>query len=281
MRNFTQSELMPCAYITKQRQRVKQSNDIVYLENDDEFEIELFNPTTKKFLAEIKLNNNSIGRGIVLRPGERIFLERFTDDFARKFSFKTYMVEGGSAEVKRAIANNGDLEVKFFKEILRPKIKQPTLFTNRVRYDSNLGFDSTTYSAGINEPIGMASCSFTANMKDFSVIDYAQQETHRGILGKELNSRSFSINTAGPAGKNETKSIETGRVEKGSTSNQKFEIDTDSEFSMLSNNIVIWKILPKSQAPVRNEDIVIYCSKCGMKRKKRSDNFCSKCGTKY
>ena len=40
---------VPSAFVTKSKQRVKQhSNQIIYLNNGDEFEIELFNPTTNK-----------------------------------------------------------------------------------------------------------------------------------------------------------------------------------------------------------------------------------------
>jgi len=46
----------PCAYVTKGRQRLKQYGNTVYLNNRDEFEIELYNPTTSKVLAEITLN---------------------------------------------------------------------------------------------------------------------------------------------------------------------------------------------------------------------------------
>ena len=88
----TQRETVPVAYVTKGRQRVKQfsghGNGSVYLRNGDEFELELFNPTTSKVLAKISLNGKSLGSGIVLRPGERVFLERYFDE-AKKFLFET------------------------------------------------------------------------------------------------------------------------------------------------------------------------------------------------
>jgi hypothetical protein len=58
----------------------------VYLNNGDEFEIELFNPTISKVMAKIDLNGISIGPGVVLRPGERVFLERYINE-AKKFLF--------------------------------------------------------------------------------------------------------------------------------------------------------------------------------------------------
>jgi hypothetical protein len=247
MTKFTQNELMPSAYITKKRQRVKQFNDTVYLENNDEFEIELFNPTITKYLAEIKINNNSIGIGIILRPGERVFLERFTDDQSKKFCFKTYTVEGNNIAVRKAIENNGNLEIKFYKEIINqvilplwkpyyPKLNTPT-------YDINY----TT-----------ATSSYVTDMLSTSVTNFCCSNSPK---------------------EKKSKIIETGRVEKGSVSNQKFNTDYNSEFSIYSNHIVFWKILPKSS--IHNEDIIIYCGKCGAKRKRKNHAFCPICGEKY
>lgn len=84
--NYTTSKgsVVPQSFITKGKQRLKQHIDTVYMNNGDEFEIELFNPTQQKVLAKIELNGKSIGSGIIVRPGERVFLERYLDE-ARKF----------------------------------------------------------------------------------------------------------------------------------------------------------------------------------------------------
>ena len=108
---------VPQSFITKSKQRLKQHIDTVYLNNGDEFEIELFNPTQNKVLAKIEMNGNSIGNGIILRPGERVFLERYLDE-AKKFLFETYVVNGNNKEVQDAIENNGDVVIKFYNEIL-------------------------------------------------------------------------------------------------------------------------------------------------------------------
>ena len=76
----------PEAFITKGKQRLKQNIDTVYLSNGDEFEVELYNPTQNKVLAKIEMNGNSIGAGVILRPGERIFLERFLNGIINSFS---------------------------------------------------------------------------------------------------------------------------------------------------------------------------------------------------
>ena len=110
----------PSAYVTKGKQRIKQYDKSVYLNNGDEFEIELFNPTQNKVLAKIEINGNNIGgSGIVLRPGERVFLERYLNE-AKKFLFETYKVNGSNSDVLKAIENNGDLSVKFYSEYIQP-----------------------------------------------------------------------------------------------------------------------------------------------------------------
>jgi len=108
----------PTAFITKGKQRLKQfsNKSIVYLHNGDNFEIELFNPTTSKILVKIFIEKQNVSQGgIILRPGERVFIERFLD-IDKKFKFSTYEVNGNNSQVKEAIKNNGLIEVKFYKE---------------------------------------------------------------------------------------------------------------------------------------------------------------------
>ena len=132
---------VPQSFITKSKQRLKQQIDTVYLNDGDEFEIELYNPTQNKVLAKIEMNGNSIGNGIILRPGERIFLERYLDE-AKKFLFDTYVVNGNNEEVKQAIANNGDVVIKFYDEVKIPtyNVNSGTVTIN----NPNFGWGSTT-----------------------------------------------------------------------------------------------------------------------------------------
>jgi hypothetical protein len=80
-----------------------------------------------------------------------------------------------------------------------------------------------------------------------------------------------------PIGK---KSLETGRVEKGSDSNQSFTYDSTS-FNTYPSTTNWWKIKPKSTQVITKEDLVTYCTECGSKRKKDTHKFCPHCGTKY
>ena len=76
------------------------------------------------------------------------------------------------------------------------------------------------------------------------------------------------------------RSLETGRVEKGSNSNQSFTYDSSS-FNSYPSTTNWWKIKPKSTQVVTKEDLVTYCTECGSKRKKDTHKFCPQCGTKF
>ena len=77
-----------------------------------------------------------------------------------------------------------------------------------------------------------------------------------------------------------TKSIETGRVEAGSSSDQKFEY-VNKSFDYYAFHTVECKLLPISQKINTAEDINIkrYCTNCG-KKSIKTDKFCSQCGNK-
>src|SRR5210317_1858925 len=112
--NYSMESGTPYAFITLNKQRVKQNGRNVYLKNGQQFELELFNPLNKSVLAKIKLNGNYLsGGGIVVKPGQRIFLERHLDT-PKKFKYETYKVNLSSNEVLTAIQNNGDVSVEFY-----------------------------------------------------------------------------------------------------------------------------------------------------------------------
>ena len=74
--NYTTAVSKPNAHITKKKSRLKIYNGhVVFMEDKDNFEFEIHNPTTKTVLCKIKLNGDYISQsGLVLRPCERIFL---------------------------------------------------------------------------------------------------------------------------------------------------------------------------------------------------------------
>jgi hypothetical protein len=189
--SINSGSVVPQSFITKSKQRLKQHVDTVYLNNGEEFEIELFNPTQNKVLAKIELNGVSIGSGIILRPGERVFLERYLDD-AKKFLFETYTINGGDDEVLTAIKNNGDVTVKFYKE-LTPLWDYSWVTTGVFNQTNSGGFVKPTTTIGdrvyYNTNLGFSSDIFIPSMGD---------------------SKSMNVNASFSS------EVETGRVEKGS-----------------------------------------------------------------
>ena len=263
----------PQSFITKGKHRLKQHIDTVYLNNGDEFEVELFNPTSTKVLAKIEMNGNSIGAGIILRPGERVFLERYLDE-AKKFLFETYEVNGNDNEVQKAIMSNGDVAVKFYEE------QKITTFTN-VSYQpwygttlsntlsgSSTGISTITTTGGSFNPISTTSTNVNSTFTSGNTAFFNSSSSPK--LTRTLNMATLDA----------ISSTETGRVEKGSNSNQSFSTDY-SNFNSYPMTTNWWKILPNSQKLVTKEDLVTYCTECGSKRKKDTHKFCPQCGTKF
>jgi len=253
----TQRVTVPTVFVTKGRQRVKQYGNSVYLKNGDEFEIELFNPTTNKVLAKINLNGNSLGSGIVLRPGERVFLERYLDE-AKRFLFETYKVDPNDPNVSEAIKNNGNVEVEFF---------------NECNYSLSLTHDYPCYHYHYYD--------YPYHYHQYPYITYGSVSNGGGSLYSCSSSTIKScINEEQTVNTDFSGSIETGRVEKGSNSQQTFQYDS-TNFNTYYSWKTTWKILPESQKLFVKEDIKVFCTNCGSKRKKTSHVFCPNCGQKY
>jgi hypothetical protein len=266
----------PQSFITKGKHRLKQHIDTVYLNNGDEFEVELFNPTPIKVLAKIEMNGNSIGAGIILRPGERVFLERYLDE-AKKFLFETYEIDGGSEEAKNAIAKNGDVVVRFYEE---QKITTFNTVHYQPWYGTTLGNTLSGSSTGIST-ITTTGGSFNSTSTSTTGVNSTFTSGNTAFFNSSNMSNTFGgerrINNAVLSA---ISSTETGRVEKGSNSNQSFVTDY-SNFSSYPSSSNWWKILPNSQKLVTREDLVTYCTECGSKRKKDTHKFCPSCGTKF
>lgn len=260
-----------------------------YLKKGQEFEIELFNPTKDTIMAKISLNGKPIAQGgLVLKPGVRVFLDRYID-VARKFKFDTYEV-GNSDEVKKAIEDNGDFKVEFFRE------QQPivTTITTSNNWGNNWDIDkyyrdglfNTTGNAiniggsGISNGTYTSNCgsvsNYSADIQSVSAracldgLDFAPQELKRSAAPnlKTLKKRV------------QAKSIETGRVEEGSKSNQTME-KVYMNWESFPFHTLEYKMLPVSQKINTVEDIQVkrYCSNCGNKQKPNF-KFCPSCGSR-
>ena len=295
MKKVTVGRTEPVAFVTKGKHRLKQyKNSTVYLRNGDEFELELFNPTQDKVMAKVELNGNSLGAGIVLRPGERVFVERYLDE-ARKFAFSTYEVNGENEEVKQAIANNGDVRVLFYKESINYNYPSYTTWTTSwptwgdrtftdppvYDYPNTTTHKSNFYGAVSNSLDMSGSLDISNNMND-NVSTFTSQACMDGVLDFAPQSMKRSAPKGRKLSKSvkASKSVETGRIDKGSSSNQSFGHDY-STFNTYWTWETTWKILPLSQKPIVSADIKVFCTNCGTRQKKSSHKFCPNCGTQF
>lgn len=246
------------AHITTNRNRAKVYGSSIYLKDKQRFEIELFNPNTISYIAKIRINGKSISdSGIVLKPGQRVYLERFIDS-NNKFVFETYEIEK-SNEALNAVRDNGLVEVSFYPEMntYGTYTYMPT-FTTCNTYYTNTGVYGNSGSSGI------------------SGISY----TSDSFGGTTTNNFTCSVSNLSMESKSRSKSIETGRVEKGESSNQSFNQTTGS-FSFLPDSSVSYRLVPESEKPVEVEKIRNYCTGCGNRIRKETWKFCPSCGEKF
>jgi hypothetical protein len=241
---YNQISDKPCAYITKDKQRVKQFGQNVYLKDGSEFEVELYNPSRKTVLSKIKINGEFIkGGGIILRPGERVFLERYID-IPRKFKYETYTVDSTN-ETMNAIANNGDVEILFYEEqeVLELKINSyPTWNPTYINNNLTAPIGNNFYTSNVNYTSqSTMDVNLTNGLNDIlSFSNNPRSSKYESKYDQKPRSRSFA---------KKSKSIETGRVEQGSSSNQSFKT-VSKNFNSWAVSTSVWKILPDSQRPV-------------------------------
>ena len=288
---------VPTAMIAVNKSRLKVYNNTgdmptYYLQKGQEFQIELFNPTTDVILAKIILNGNPISQGgLVLNPGQRVFLDRYLD-VAKKFLFDTYEVSS-SEEVKKAIEKNGDFKVEFYRERVEPKFN-PNYGTLTISSGTARGF-----SGNLNNTIGgYASTISNGNSETFtntsghigttalysSSVDtnFFDQNASKSFptLDSLDDTLSLDLPDVTRTLKSRSKSIETGRVEQGSHSDQKV-VTVDKKFEYWAFHTIEYKMLPVSQKINTVEDlqVKVYCTNCGAKLGK-GHKFCGQCGTK-
>jgi hypothetical protein len=275
---------VPTANIAVNKSRLKVYNNTgdlptYYLQKGQEFQIELYNPTSDVILAKIILNGNPISQGgLVLNPGRRVFLDRYLD-VAKKFLFDTYEVSG-SEEVRKAIEKNGDFKVEFYKE---------RVLNN---YDNNIVFGSYNSTAG--NPRCCTTNTFLTNGNGVTFTNTSNSIGTTALYSSSVNQNTPTLDSlnatlsfdtpdvirSSRTLKSRSKSIETGRVEQGSVSDQKV-VTVDKKFEYWAFHTIEYKMLPVSQKINTAEDINVkrYCTNCGAKLGK-GHKFCSSCGTK-
>ena len=242
--------LQPEAFITVKKNRLKLYEDKNhYLKSKSNFEIELFNPTSGKVLAKIWINDKLISAaGIVIMPGQRVFLERFLDD-PKKFQFDTYEVDDVK-ETEKARSKNGLVKVSFFGEV--------NTKSNYWNGTSNTLLLGNTSTSTLTTTTGV----------------YTGGVTFTNASNTIGSASTYCSNTA--AGPN-IRSVETGRVNEGKKSDQTFST-TSGNFSDYAWHSYEFHLLPESLKAVEASEIRNYCGECGVRIRKSSWKFCPNCG---
>jgi len=274
--NYATQVGKPTAHITKKKSRLKVYNGhIVFLNDKDNFEFEIHNPKQKSVLCKIKLNGEYISTsGVVLRPGQRVFLERFLDS-NNKFEFSTYEVKDTS-ENRSAIDLNGDVEIEFYDQ---QEVSNNFLYlnSNRTIYGSPSTTVPSYYGTTLTTTggVGYGTTTFTTqNSSNATFTSSVSSDTFRSkfdISSTLLNGKPNSL-------KNKSKSLETGRVEKGEQSNQSFT-NSYEQFNYYTSYTIKFKIQPIGIKNINVEERRQYCTECGTKTKSNY-KFCPSCGNK-
>ena len=252
---------MDClAEITVKRNSIRKYQNDYYLKNNQEFEILLKNNTQNVVIAIIKINGKRISNmGLVLKPGQKVYLERYFDE-NKKFLFETYKVDNNPS-TQTAIANNGNIEISFYKEkVIQPTYTYTTSNTSNYFKSKNNLFNSNMF--GSPDTYLRGSNNNTADNNIFTLTSFSTNQPSHEVTMDSLDE------------------IETGRVEKGGYSNQQFE-NYNGEFETLPFKTIMLKILPYSLKPLETRDLVEYCTNCGTKNRKGNYKFCPKCGKRY
>jgi hypothetical protein len=251
--------------VSNNRQKIYgEKRDLIYLDDGQEFEIELYNPTTISYLAKIYLNGKSISlSGLVLKPGQRYFLDRFIDE-KRKLVFSTYEVEN-TDEVKKAIESNGKIKVEFYPEQTPPLWYGGCTYTYYGGSIPTIGNNYYT-TGGLSNSLNI---SGTNLVNTGSTTSYSSLTTGNSSYSSSTSSQSVNMSMAA--------SLETGRVEKGGASDQSF-VSENGSYSWMSSYTSEYQIFPRSVKPIEVDEIRAYCTSCGTRIKKKTWRFCPDCG---
>lgn len=244
----------------------------VYLNDGDEFQLELFNPTSDILGCRIRINNRWMENILVIRPGERIWLERYLDRDSR-FKFKTYDIED-SAEAKAAAADNGKVTVSFYREK-----KAQTYITAYPLYEgwnTSITYSTPEWKADFSNKICTAGQDDTYYPPQFAFSNTVYTSASAG----EQDTVVPRLQPQFAAYATQDSYIETGRVEYGSKSGQSFTTEYGITFDDFPAMIETITLLPMSRKPFyKNDAEKRYCTQCGKKLSPKF-RYCPVCGTK-
>jgi hypothetical protein len=276
MTHYRLTDSMPSAIILSRNPRTSsldelktyQGNDI-FLNNGDEFQIRLFNPLSEKIGAQVSINGKTSQNLLVLNPGEDVVVDRFLDE-QRKMLFETYKYDKGNKAAVNAVANNGRIELRFFKEYV-PSLTVSTWGTGTSTIYNNPFITLTNGSNGFASGMGITTnCNnvFLSSTSD----TYKLQSDLSFVSDPELEIKSTK--------RFKTKSLkETGRVEKGGQSNQGFK-SVDIQFQSYAFHTIMYNLKPMSEKNSYDKEVREYCTQCRYRLRNDSWQFCPKCGEK-
>jgi len=234
-------------------QKIYKENTI-FLNDKQEFEIKFSNLSPNDVAVSIKLNGEKSNNLLVIKNGQKFVIDRFLDD-NKKMIFNTYDVDGNDTDVLNAIKNNGTVEISFYRKIQN---YQPINWFN-----SNT---TTTVFPNYNYP------TYTTNTGNVNINLSGSISTNQ--LYANNVSEYINLYSQSPV-------LETGKVEKGEKSKQEFT-STNGDFELIPFKTITYKLLHVSQKEtITSQDIRIYCTDCGQRKKKQHHKFCPNCGTKY
>lgn len=330
MTHYRMQDGMPSAIILAKNPRTSSLDELrtynentIFLNNGNEFQIRLFNPLSEKIGVKIGLNEKYSESFLILNPGQDVTLDRFIDD-QKKMLFETYSYESTNESAKKAIVNNGNVTIQFFKEKRVLPIFQSYggqflslsgSTTNGIVYNTHTNGTQNTY-LNLSGNVGMGNpnpnntltidnlnngtlnlTNININTSDYS--EYLAENINKPINYSDYTNTTVTTNTINNStytsgvdmnldfkSNQKTKSVrskslkkETGRVEKGTTSNQNL-IKVEVEFETTNFYEVSYNLKPVSEKDDSSVKIREYCESCSYRIRNTKYNFCPKCGTK-
>lgn len=241
---------LPGAWVVNPKDRGRKSikSDKIYLEDNSNFEIEIFNPLQESVLADIRLNGNSISKsGLVIKPGQRLYLDCFVD-CGKKFVFQTYQIENSQESIE-ATESNGLLEVFFYKEQVVSLQNWNDRFHKIIIHEY---YPRYYYPSPWWNPYILCGTTNTVSSNHLTLGNCGSS----GITFTNTSSYNSGSLTSGTSQGYSmyNNSIETGRVERGEKSNQKF-VDVDMDFEKNYIHHLVYQLLPVSRKPYEANDI--------------------------
>lgn len=308
----------PSAHVTVNRNRLKYYGNTVYLKSGTNFEIELWNPTTSRLLTSIEIDGKPISStGLVINPGQRVYLERWLDE-ARKFLFSTYEAENSPEGLAATKSNGNIKISFFNEYVPPKSVAYdplplyyPNSITSNLDSNKDQGIVSAQKDSTHSNPIGNLSktsyfsSTLSTNTSYLYTTTFNTTNTNSEIYGTNSLNHNFSSfdipymefdqrsstmdfmpteleksapNKALKRPRKSPETIETGRTEMGSISNQNFD-ETVGNFNVYPSVVFEWNILPESRKPKDADKIRNYCT-CSNRIRSASWKFCPSCGEK-